>query len=202
MPDINNNLSALLQGYAPERNIFGRSGRLFLQPIITKTDGSQELGQFQWLANVTEVSATMNIDRLEVRRAGDYFVKYKPGEVTGEGSLTLDKVNSNFEKIFIDHVNAIGSPEGPTNLPFFHVTISLEDPGIPGIQYDDTGFAEKGHEEVVLRACQFWSMPFGYSISDMVTRDLDFTFTGISFGGGSGGQHLITEPTDFPGRLT
>src|SRR5690606_40962516 len=136
-----NTVSALRSGNSTEPNIFCRAGRLFLRPILTKPDGSQELGQFQWLANVTEISATMNIDRLEVRRAGDYFVKYKPGEVTGEGSLTLDKVNSNFEKVFIDHVNAIGDPGGPTNLPYFHITISLEDPGIPGIQFDETGFA-------------------------------------------------------------
>lgn len=200
MPQQNTNIGTQLQQYSAERNIFGRSGRLFIQAINTDGEGNQSLGPFQWLANVTEVSATMTVDRLEVRRAADYFVKYKPGEVTGEGSLTLDKVNSNFESIFIEHVNAIKSGSGATNLPFFHITITLEDPGIPNIKYDDSGFAESGHEEVILECAQFWTMPFGYSTTDIVTRDLDFTFQGISFGG-TGEGNKITEPTTLPRRI-
>ena len=199
--DNGQNVAAMLRRFGPDRDIFGRNGKLFMQQIINNPDGSQSLGPFQWLANVTEVSANMTIDRLEVRRSGDYFVKYKPGEVTGEGSISFDKVNSYFEKIFIDHVNGIKTGNAQS-LPFFHVTISLEDPGIPGIKYDPaTGFAESGHEEVILECVQFWSMPFGYSTTDLVTRDLDFTFNGVGFG--NSGQNWIDEFqfTDFPARL-
>jgi len=44
-------------------------------------------------------------------------------------------------------------------------------------------------------------MPFGYSTSDQVTRDMDFTFTGIEFAGGNS-DHIITEPNDFGVRFT
>jgi hypothetical protein len=196
-------LAANLQRYSAERDIYGRAGKLFVQEILTDPQTkAQSLGPFQWLANVTEVTASMTIEKMEVRRSSDLVVKYKPGEITGEGTLTMDKVNSYFEKIFIDHVNSVLTGGGATNLPFFHVTVSLEDPGIPGIEYDENGFAKTGHEEVILQCVQFWTMPFGYSTSDLVTRDLDFTFQGISFGGNNGANFIDeTKFTDFPTRL-
>lgn len=152
--------------YGPERNIYGRSGRVFRNG--------------EWLANVTEISATMTVDRMEVRRAGDYFVKYKAGEITGEGSLTFDKVNSTFDKEFIDYINGVPGPDGTRALTPFTLLLTLEDRGIPNIAFNTNGEAISGHEAVLLSGVNFWSLPLGYSMTDMLSRDMDFTFTGIS----------------------
>lgn len=159
---------ALRNPYSPERSIYGRAGRVFM-------DG-------EWLANVTEISATMTIDRMEVRRAGDYFVQYKAGEITGEGSLTFDKVNSDFEAMFINYINGMdinGQPLTDRALPVFDLMVNLEDRGIPNIQFDEQGEAISGHESITLSGVNFWSLPIGYSMTDLLSRDMDFTFIGI-----------------------
>jgi hypothetical protein len=161
--------------YEAERNIYGRHGKLFARDITHN-------GQLRWLSNVTEISATMTIDRLEVRRSGDRFVKYKAGEITAEGTLTMDKVNSVFERQFIEYANR--STDQSLKLTEFELHLSLEDSGIDGIEFNrENGMAEKGHEAIILLGVNFWSLPLGFSLSDMVTRDLDFTFTGIDVGG-------------------
>lgn len=169
--------------YSPERSIYGRSGRVFRDGV--------------WLANVTEVSATMTVDRMEVRRAGDYFVKYKAGEITGEGSLTFDKVNSQFDAEFINYINGVDSAGNPLQdraLPVFNLMITLEDRGIPNIQFDEQGEAISGHEAVVLQNVNFWSLPLGYSMTDLLSRDMDFTFTGVKL------ARSIVEPVNIPPR--
>ena len=185
--------------YPAERNLFGRFGKLYVADITAAANGDQSVGNLRWLANVTEITATMTIDRLEVRRSGDRFVKYKAGEVTGEGSLTMDKVNSDFEKVFIDYVNRASTAN--LELPTYQLHLAIEDSGIPNITFDKNGFAESGHEEIILDCVNFWSMPFGFSLSDMITRDLDFTFTSISYGGDDANPHLITDPAQLPTRI-
>jgi len=171
---------ALRNPYSAERSIYGRSGRVF--------DG---LGN--WLATVTEISATMTVDRMEVRRAGDFFVKYKAGEITGEGSMTFDKVNSDFETSFINYINGVdinGNQLEDRRLPSYNLLITLEDRGIPGISFDDDGNASSGHEAVLLQGVNFWSLPIGYSMTDLLSRDMDFTFCGIDL------QRAIVDPTN------
>ena len=168
---------ALRNPYSPERSIYGRSGRVFRDGV--------------WLANVTEISATMTIDRMEVRRAGDFFVQYKAGEITGEGSVTFDKVNSDFEVEFINYINGVdenGQPLTNRALPVFDLMINLEDRGIPNIQFDETGEAISGHESITLSGVNFWSLPIGYSMTDLLSRDMDFTFIGICL------NRSITDP--------
>lgn len=174
--------------YAAEENIYGRHGKLFVKNV----NGDDQT--IRWLSNVTEISATMTVDRLEVRRSGDRFVRYKSGEVTGEGTLTMDKVNSEFEKQFIKFVKRATSES--LLLPEFELHLSLEDSGIKGIKFED-GFATEGHEEVILSGVNFWSMPFGFSLSDMISRDLDFTFTDVDFGGDDNNPHYIND-AHFP----
>jgi len=154
--------------YSPERSIYGRSGRVLRDGV--------------WLANVTEISATMTIDRMEVRRAGDYWVQYKAGEFTGEGSVSFDKVNSLFETEFINYINGVDTNgQALTNraLPVFNLMINLEDRGIPNIQFDEQGEAVSGHESIILECVNFWSLPVGYTMTDLLSRDMDFTFRGI-----------------------
>ena len=155
--------------YSPERSIYGRSGRVLRNGV--------------WLANVTEISATITIDRLEVRRAGDYWVQYKAGEFTGEGTLSFDKVNSQFDAEIINYINGTdpaGNPLPNRALPVFNLMVNLEDRGIPNIQFNEDGEAISGHESIILNCVNFWSLPIGYTMTDLLSRDLDFTFRGIS----------------------
>lgn len=179
--------------YGPDRNIFGRAGKVYRK--LVPTDGTAGNDQpLEWIANATEITATMTIDRLEVRRAGSYFVQYKAGEITGEGTLTIDKVNSKFEEEFVNYVNTTSDGTTSRVLPTYYLHLTLEDPGQPGIQWDENNKPKQGHEEIILSGVNFWTMPFGFSIGDMVTRDLDFTFSGISFGkAGTGDSRTISE---------
>jgi len=163
--------------YSPERSIYGRSGRVLREGV--------------WLANVTEISATITIDRMEVRRAGDYWVQYKAGEFTGEGSVSFDKVNSQFETEFLNYINGVdinGAPLTNRALPVFNLMINLEDRGIPNIQFDDQGEAVSGHESIILTGVNFWSLPVGYTMTDLLSRDMDFTFRGACM------THAIVDP--------
>lgn len=171
--------------YKAEQNLYGRHGKLFAkrsfrpgqQPNGQGLDG----GELKWLSNVTEINATMTVDRLEVRRSGDRFVRYKSGEITGEGTMTMDKVNSYFEKNMIEFIGRDTTQS--LVLPEFVLIMSIEDPDIDGIDFGGDVFARKGHEQVVISGVNFWSLPLGFSLSDMITRDLDFTFTDVAFGG-------------------
>ena len=163
--------------YSPERSIFGRSGRVLRDGV--------------WLATVTEISATITVDRLEVRRAGDYWVKYKAGEFTGEGSLTFDKVNSVFEESLISYINGVdtqGNALPNRALPVFNLMVNLEDRGIPNIQFNELGEAISGHESIILNCVNFWSLPLGYTMGDLLSRDIEFTFTGATM------ARAITDP--------
>lgn len=171
--------------YKAEQNLYGRHGKLFAKRSFRA--GSQPNGQgldggeLKWLSNVTEINATMTVDRLEVRRSGDRFVRYKSGEITGEGTMTMDKVNSYFEKNMIEFIGRDTTQS--LVLPEFVLIMSIEDPDIDGIDFGGDVFAKKGHEQVVISGVNFWSLPLGFSLSDMITRDLDFTFTDVAFGG-------------------
>lgn len=165
--------------YSPERSIYGRSGRVLRDGV--------------WLANVTEISATITVDRMEVRRAGDYWVQYKAGEFTGEGTLSFDKVNSDFDAEIINYINGTdidGNPLPNRALPVFDLMVNLEDRGIPNIQFNDEGEAIAGHESIILKCANFWSLPVGYTMTDLLSRDLDFTFRGIEL------VRAITDPTN------
>lgn len=135
--------------YGSNRSIYGRAGKLFL-------DGD-------WVATCTEFSATITVDNMEIRRAGDYWLRHKPGQITGEGSMSVEKVNSSFEKAFIDYINS-----NESDIRSYVLQATLDDPGMPN------------PERVTLQEVTFWSVPVGFSIDDIVTRDLDFNFYGIT----------------------
>lgn len=165
--------------YEAGRNISGRWGRVFRGG--------------DWMATVTEVSYSVEIDKMEVRRSGTRWVDYKEGEYTGTGSLSLDKVNSDYEReviSFLNGVNVDGTALTSRALRVWTLQINLEDSGIPGITYDDNGNATAGHESVSLHGVKCWNLEGGYSVSDMVNRSIEFTFNGISL------DQYIVDPVD------
>lgn len=176
---------ALKNPYEASRNIYGRFGRVFR----TSSDGKNT----QWLATVTELTYTCEIEKMDVKRAGTRWDGHKAGGLSGSGSITLDKVNSLFEVEFINYVNGLnldGTPRTNGNrLPEFLLQINQEDPDIAGIIIDAaTGNAASGHESIVLKNVKFWQLPGGYSVDAMRTLDIEFTFEGISI------DHAIVDP--------
>lgn len=172
-------MADILNPYAAGRNIHGRWGRVFRNGI--------------WIANATEVSYSVEIDRIEVRRAGTRWVDYKEGELTGSGTLVVDYVNSQYTKEFINYINgrdANGALLPDRTLPVWSLQVNLEDDQIPGIVKDQNGEATSGHESVELVGVKFWNMAGGYG-SDMITRDYEFTFSGIKI------SHEITDPVNL-----
>lgn len=176
-------MSEILNPYEAGRNIYGRWGLMHMQP----RGGAQK-----WMATVTEVSYTVEIDRMDVRRAGTRWVDYKEGEFTGSGSFTLDYVNSDETTRFINYVNGkdpdgVALSQSQRRLPVYSIQVNLEDDQTPGIVKDENGFATAGHESVILNNVKFWNLEGGYG-GDMISRSYEFTFKGIE------NPHQIVDP--------
>lgn len=153
-----------LNPYGSQRSIFGRSGFVYVGG--------------DWVATATEITATLSVDNMEIRRAGDYWLRHKPGQISGEGSLTVEKVNSSWEANFINYIN--GTSNRP---PTFDIEMVLNDPGMPT------------EERITLKEATFWSIPLGFSIDDILTRELDFTFYGVSLDTPIGGVESTSPGT-------
>ena len=161
-------MTEILNPYEAGRNIHGRWGRVF-------RDG-------EWVANATEVSYTVEIDRMEVRRAGTRWNGHKEGELSGSGTITIDYVTSKYTREFINYINGLtanGQPNPTRKLATWTIGVALEDDQIPGIIKDANWEATSGHEKVHLLNCKFWNLEGGFG-SDMISRSLEFTFTGIT----------------------
>lgn len=170
--------------YDADRNIHGRWGRVFLASANGYTIPATQLAAGDWVAQATEISYAVAIDKSEVKRSGTRWNDNKPGAYTGTGTLTYDKVNSLLETILIPFINGAG-PTGVVTLtdarrmPAFTVQVQLEDPGQPSAEWDADGNMVKGMETVQLDNVKFWNLEGGYG-SDMVTRSVEFTFSGVS----------------------
>lgn len=155
-------MAELQNPYAAHQNISGRWGRVFEDGI--------------WLANATGVSYNVEVEHESVKRAGTLWSDEKEIGVTGSGSLSVDYVHSGHTKRIIGWINGAN----PTRrYPSYTLSVNLEDGGTIGIEFDDAGNAVAGHESVTLLNVKFWSLPGGYE-DGMVTREYDFTFSGIS----------------------
>lgn len=142
---------------APEKRIDGAYG--------------EALRGGQWLADVIEVSGTISIDRREVPMAGSVNTGYKRGRASREGTLRFQKVDDRWEKEFMDYTSlslaqrrAARNNKVPVGAPFY-LTLTVDDPDAPGP-------SSYGLDGVVM-----WTMPFGYSITDMMDREVTITWT-------------------------
>lgn len=172
-------MTEILNPYEAGRNISGRWGRVF-------RDG-------KWIANATEVSYTVEIDRMEVRRSGTRWTGHKEGDLSGSGTLTVDYVSSKYTVEFINYINgktATGAPNPTRRLPMWELLVNLEDDQIPGIVKDANWEATSGHESVLLREVKFWNLEGGYG-ADMISRSYEFTFRGIEI------PSVINDPLDL-----
>lgn len=122
------------------------------------------------LAEVTEVTATAEINRIEVPLVGTMRQGYKPGRITREGTFRVQKIDSKWELAVYEFISttlserraARGTSE--SYLKPFSLIIGYDDPEALGV------------EKWRLDGCLLWRLPLGFNIGDDI-RDLEFPFS-------------------------
>lgn len=133
--------------------------------------GSAWRGGIQ-LAEAVEVSAPTEINRVEVQLVGSPDTGYKPGRVTREGTITIQKMDAKWEKEVWDFLSggvaarrAARDAGQPTIVPF-SLLLEIDDPDAIGI------------EKWQLDGCMLWRLPLGIAITDdLINREFPLTWT-------------------------
>lgn len=123
------------------------------------------------LNEVIEISATSEINRIEVPVVGSDRTGYKPGRVARTGSFRTQYIDSRWSlyvhdylRLTLDERRAQRGRAGGGLKPFT-LYIHLNDPDA------------LGYEMWMLEGCQLWALPLGFSITDdIVDREWQFTF--------------------------
>lgn len=122
------------------------------------------------LAEVTEVTATAEVQRIEVPLVGTNRQGYKPGRVTREGTFRCQKIDAKWELEVYAFVSASleerRKRRGTANSVLRPFTLI--------VGYDDP--EALGEEKWQLNGCLLWRLPLGFNIGDDI-RDLEFPFT-------------------------
>ena len=122
----------------------------------------------QWWADVVEITGTITVERKPVNPAGTTQTYNKRGRVTREGTFRVDKADSRHERDFINNVNrSLADRRANRNVPWFpkfNMVVVLDDPDA------------WGREQIQLMNCEIWTMPVGYSLTEMVMREIQFTW--------------------------
>lgn len=119
----------------------------------------------EWLTNVTQAEATVEINKEEVMRAGTRWVGHKPTSLTGSGSMTGFKITSTLVK----QVGQIADDKKGAFVT--ELIMKVDDPDAP-----------EGKSRVRLKAVQFDSIPLlQYEVGSLVTEETPFTFSGFEY---------------------
>jgi hypothetical protein len=122
------------------------------------------------LAEVTEVSATVEVNRLEVPIVGSTKQGYKPGRESREGTFRVQKIDAKWElqvyNFISTNIEERRAMRGTVNsvLKPFSLLVGYNDP------------EALGEEKWRLDGCLLWRLPLGFNIGDDI-RDLEFPFT-------------------------
>jgi hypothetical protein len=124
----------------------------------------------RFLADVIEVSGTINIDRRELPIAGSVNTHYKRGRVSREGTLRYQAVDSrwlqeflNFTSLSLEERRAARDAGTSVTDPF-DLQLTIDDP------------EAFGHETLMLYGVVMWSHNVGFSISDLLEREIPITW--------------------------
>lgn len=157
-----------------EKRIDGMYGELWVG------DSAENI---KWWADVVNVTGTVTVERKPINPAGSVQTYNKRGRVTREGSFQFDKVDSRLEREFLESVNksleARRADRGTNWFNRFRAIVKLDDPDSWGV------------EEIVLYNCEFWTLPLGFSLSEMRQTELQFTWEYEDIAN----SKWITEPT-------
>lgn len=129
-------------------------------------------------AEVTDVEAEVQVNRVDVMQAGNRWKGYLPGDIEGSGSMTVMKSNSWFEKYIYDWVSS-----GPASANRdFSINLTIDDPHYEALGDEPGDWS--GAESVRLNGCEFWNMPVGYQRGSVIQRRYNFTFSGLVIASG------------------
>jgi hypothetical protein len=125
------------------------------------------------LHEAIEVTATVEINRIEVPLVGQSKQGYKPGRESREGSINIQKLDTRWEMEVYQFL-AQGLAErrrnrgtGRGGLRPFQLQLEFDDPDA------------LGYEKWQLDGCLIWRMPLGFQITDdIVNRELPLTWEG------------------------
>lgn len=122
------------------------------------------------LSDVIEVTGNVEINRLEIPLVGSSKQGYKPGRESREGSLRVQKIDTEWEmKVYSFLTQGIEKRRanrnaGIPNLRPFNLLLEIDDPDALGI------------EKWLLEGCLLWRLPLGFSITDDIL-DREFPLT-------------------------
>lgn len=122
------------------------------------------------LAEVTEVTATAEVNRIEVPLVGTNRQGYKPGRVTREGTFRVQKIDTKWELAVYSFISTTlqerraARGTGDSYLRPFSLLVGYDDPEALGV------------ERWQLDGCLLWRLPLGFSIGDDI-RELEFPFS-------------------------
>lgn len=122
------------------------------------------------LAEVTECSATAEVQRIEVPIVGKNTQSYKPGRITREGTFRCQKIDTKWEL----EVHSFVSADLAKRREKRGTNESVLRPFSLIVGYDDP--EALGEERWQIDGCLLWRLPLGFSIGDDI-RDLEFPFT-------------------------
>lgn len=124
----------------------------------------------RFLADVIEVTGTVSIDRRELPITGSVNTHYKRGRATREGNIRFQQVDSRWHREFFaftslslaerraarDAGNSVTDP--------FNLQLTIDDP------------EAWGAETLMIYGVIMWSMSIGFSISDLLEREIPITW--------------------------
>lgn len=122
------------------------------------------------LAEVTECSATAEVQRIDVPIVGTQSQQHKPGRVTREGTFRVQKIDTKWELLVYKFVSA----DLAARRAMRGTSESILRPFSLFVGYDDP--EALGVERWQLDGCLLWRLPLGFNIGDDI-RDLEFPFT-------------------------
>lgn len=116
----------------------------------------------EYLTNVKDVEAKVEIEKADFKVIGDLWAKYKVTGFTGSGTLTLFKTDYKFTKKIAEVAN--GGKAFVTEL-----VVQLDDPSVIGAK-----------DKVRLKNVQFDTIPLAkFSVNELIEEEFNFTFEGF-----------------------
>jgi len=148
--------------------------------VINGSFGEVLHGDGRWLTEIQNIQATVKINRRDIMRAGTRAIGYKPMTVSGEGTIGLLKVTSDFAKVVTEMMRGGNDQlQKVTTL-----TIKLNDPEALGI------------EQTRLIGVRFWEINLGFGVDDIIEENVPFTFENIE-----GNNWITGNPSDPNARV-
>lgn len=132
--------------------------------------GQAEDSNGNLLAEVTEVSATAEVNKMEVPLVGTQRQGYKPGRITREGTFRVQKIDTKWELLVYSFISTSLADRRAVR----GTSESYLKPFTLQIGYDDPEALSE--EKWRLDGCLLWRLPLGFNIGDDI-KDLEFPFS-------------------------